>query len=75
MPNINHLLTEASHEIKSLRRRNEILSAKVEVFDSLMCLLNTSPAQRENLAAVDIAWQLDEAVRFLREQTPQPEHE
>ena len=62
------ILTEARHEILSLRRRNEILSAKVEVFDSLMCLLHTSPAQHLQGACVDVAWQLEKEEQRLRDE-------
>lgn len=39
-------LRECEHEIISLRRHNEILSAKVEVMDLFAQVLNTEPAKR-----------------------------
>lgn len=59
------LLLEASNEIESLRRRNEILQAKVDVMDFFACVLHTSPAQPDRLMAVDIAWKLREAAEKL----------
>lgn len=63
------ILNEAKHEINSLRRRNEILSAKVEVMELFACVLHTQPATREQPMCVDIAWQLEqEASRLKSEQ-------
>lgn len=52
------LLIEAENEIRSLRRQNEILTAKVEVMDLFACVLHTSPAERNRGAAPDVAWKL-----------------
>lgn len=62
-----NLMAEAQNEINQLRRRNEILSAKVEVMDAFMCVLHTSPAQRGVMGqSVDVAWQLGEAQSELK---------
>jgi hypothetical protein len=58
-------LTEAIHEIQSLRRRNEVLSAKVEMIDLFACVLHSKPAERTNGASVDIAWFLQKEVDRL----------
>lgn len=52
------LLIDAENEIKSLRRQNEILAAKVEVMDLFAGVLHTSPACRQRGASPDVAWQL-----------------
>jgi len=57
------LLGEAKSEILNLRRRNEILSAKVEVMESFMQVLHTRPAERVEQAAVDIAWQIEQEIQ------------
>lgn len=68
-----HILNEARHEITSLRRRNEILSAKVEVMDLFACVLHTQPASREQGMSIDIAWQLEqEAARLTAMEMAQP---
>ena len=41
------LLQLASSEIKSLRRQNEIMSARLDMFDNMMCILYATPG-REN---------------------------
>ncbi len=62
------LMAEAKHEIENLRRRNEILSAKVEVMYSFMQVLHSSPAQRTNQGmCVDVAWKLGEEIKKLTE--------
>lgn len=38
-----HLLEKASAEIKSLRRSNELMGARLEVFDTMMRLFHTTP--------------------------------
>ncbi len=51
-------LKEAEHEINSLRRRNEILAAKVEVMDSFMCVLHTRPAEHNQTMGIDVVFQI-----------------
>jgi len=65
MSEIRHILNEARHEIIALRRRNEILGAKVEVFESMMCLLHTRPAEHNQPMSPDIAWQIEKAVEAI----------
>ncbi len=59
---IIELLKEAEAQILRLRRTNEILSAKMEVFDSLICVLHTAPASRSQGAEEDIAWRLRQTI-------------
>jgi len=66
------LLNEAAQEIHQLRRRNEILAAKVEVMDSFMCVLHTKPAEHVETAAPDVAWQLSQAAEAIKANQPQP---
>jgi hypothetical protein len=58
----NQLLAEAIDEIRDLRRRNELLSAKVEMIDLFAMVLHTTPAHRSQGASVDIAWKLQKAI-------------
>lgn len=37
------LLTEAKNEIKSLRRQNELMASRLEMFDTMMRLFHTTP--------------------------------
>jgi hypothetical protein len=59
---LKKLLTDAMHEIRDLRRRNEILSAKVEVMDLFACVLHTTAAIRSQGAAPDVAWALQKEI-------------
>lgn len=61
------LLSEAQNEITLLRRRNEILSAKVQVMDNFMCILHTVPASYSPPMEVDLAWRIGNAVNELNE--------
>lgn len=66
-------ITEAQHEINALRRRNEVLAAKVEVFDSMMQMLNTAPATRQQPMSTDVLYLLQkQRDRLEEEQKPQP---
>jgi len=51
-------LREAQHEIQSLRRRNEILAAKVEVMDSFVQVMHTRPAEH----APDIVFEIEKHI-------------
>lgn len=59
------LLIGAREEILSLRRRNEILSAKVEMIDLFSLVLHTKPAYPSQGASVDVAWELERAIREM----------
>lgn len=59
-PELIHDLTDAAQEIRQLRRRNEILEAKVEVFDSMMLLLTTAPNLRPMTASPDVVYKLEQ---------------
>lgn len=52
-------ITEATHEIQLLRRRNEILSAKVEMIDLFACVLHTEPSSRGVMCSEDIVGKLE----------------
>lgn len=59
----NDLLIEAASEITNLRRRNEILSAKVEMIDLFACVLHTRPAAHEGGMSPDVVWAINKYVR------------
>lgn len=53
------ILLRAVDEITSLRRQNELMNAKLEMFDSLMLVLNTQPAYpRTQGMSPDIVWEM-----------------
>lgn len=66
-------LKEAEHEINALRRRNELLSAKVEVFDCMMQVLHTSLAMHSQPMSPDVVYALaKQRDRLEQAQKPQP---
>ena len=67
---LTQLLKDAQQEIQQLRRRNEILGAKVEVMDSFMCVLHTKPAEHLQVMSVDIARQLGQKVAEIEANRP-----
>lgn len=65
MIEMKDLLEEARQEIIHLRRRNEILSAKVEMIDLFACILNTRPWAPAETMGEDIAWKLQKKINEL----------
>lgn len=59
---MKHTLLAAKHEIEALRRRNEILQAKVEVMDLFACVFHTSPATYNPPMGVDVSWELGKEI-------------
>lgn len=65
---MRQLLATAMHEIQDLRRRNEVLSAKVEVMDLFALVLNTSPARQSMGMGEDVAWSLQKKIDELKKE-------
>lgn len=59
------LLIDAREEIVSLRRRNEILSAKVETMELLAGFLHAQVTSRAVGMAEDVAWKLQKEIDKL----------
>jgi hypothetical protein len=55
-------LLRAKEEIISLRRKNEILAAKVEMIDLFNCVLHTVPAPRNYGAGIDVVPELEQLI-------------
>ena len=64
---MKELLQEAREEIVSLRRRNEILGAKVEMIDLFACVLHTRPEFPSRGMAEDVAWKLQVEIDALNQ--------
>jgi hypothetical protein len=60
---VQHMLYEASDEIKRLRRANEILAAKEEVLNIIACATGMTRDMKCG-GSVDVAWKID---NYLRE--------
>jgi hypothetical protein len=59
------LLEQARDEILTLRRQNEILSAKVETMELFACVLRTQPAAILQGYSEDIAWKLEREIQSI----------
>lgn len=72
MQTIISLLTEAKSEIKSLRHQNELMSARLEMFDTMMRLFHTTPNYGSNgMSHPDIVWSIE---KFITSKlTPRPD--
>ena len=56
-----HLLQQASNEIKSLRKQNELMAARLEVFDTMMRLFHTSPNYGSvGMMSPDVVYEVDQ---------------
>lgn len=67
------LLTNAAHEIRDLRRRNEVLAAKVEMIDLFALVFRTRPDYPTVGMSPDVAWALDKKAAEIHEETkPRP---
>lgn len=53
------MLREAANEIKNLRRHNELMSARLEVFDSMMAVLHTPIATKSQGVSPDLVWEIE----------------
>ena len=63
---ITQVLTGAKNEIVYLRRRNEIMSAKLEVFDSMMMLLKARIVEQGCAHSPDICHDIDQMINSYK---------
>lgn len=79
MNEIAQLMTNAAHEIRDLRRRNEVLAAKVEMIDLFAPVFRTRPDFPSVGMSLDVVWELDKKAAELHEasapQAPQSDAE
>lgn len=64
------LLEESVIEINCLRRQNEVMRAKLEMFDSMMLLFTTEPYRKGQGMSPDLVAGIE---RFLKENEHNPE--
>lgn len=72
---LESLAKKACDEIRSLRHRNEILSAKVEMIDLFACVLHSTAAQRDEGQSLDVVWAIEKELHNLsavKEDTSDP---
>lgn len=58
------LLNRANEEIKTLRHQNELMSARLTMFDDVMLILNACPIYKSSgLMHPDIVHEIDRAIK------------
>jgi len=63
---MKELLESALNEIQSLRRQNELMKARLDMFDAVMSALHGQPAlDRQGLMALDVAYELRKQIEEL----------
>lgn len=63
---IEEILERAAEEIRSLRRANEVLAAKVDTMNLFALVLRTSPSYQGQGEGEDIAWRIDQVLSDLK---------
>jgi hypothetical protein len=66
MNDLEHMLRQAVHEIRNLRRANEVLSAQVAVVETFRAAILGAP--RGGGMSPDIAWEME---RYLERDQPE----
>lgn len=62
------LLQQAAQEIRNLRNQNQLMSARLDTFDSMMRLFHTSPNWGNGGAmSPDIVWEIESLLKDQKE--------
>ena len=56
------MLKEAVFEIKSLRRQNELMKARLDMFDAINAILHTQVATRNEGMSPDLVWKIEKYI-------------
>lgn len=62
MPEEIELLKQAASEIKSLRRKNELMEARLDMFDTINMMLHSQPATRSVGMSEDLVWTIEKFI-------------
>lgn len=57
-----HLLIESASEIRQLRKDNQVMAARLDMFDKMMALFNTPPHYAPLGMKEDVVYKLDKAI-------------
>lgn len=69
MDQSNDLLKSAALEIKQLRTQNNLMAARLEVFDKMMLLLHTAPNYPSQVMGEDLVWKIDKYIAANEKET------
>ena len=56
----NQLLERAVHEITKLRRENELMNARLNMFDNILMIMHTEPHRSGEGQAIDLVWEINQ---------------
>jgi hypothetical protein len=70
MTDIIETLECGAEEIRALRRRNEILQAKVDMIDLFAAVLFAKPPEQTVGYGEDVAWRMSKLADHLRSERP-----
>jgi len=62
------LLQRSANEIKALRNENQIMSARLGMFDNIMSLFNASKNQQGGMYAPDVVYEIEKEIACAKEQ-------
>lgn len=67
------LLKNAAIEITNLRRRNELMSARLQMFDDVNAILHTQVASKNEGMSPDLVSQIDKHIAEVKNSQPKNE--
>lgn len=56
------LLKQSVFEIRTLRNQNQLMAARLDMFDSLMSVLHTDVARKGQGMSPDLAWEIEKFI-------------
>lgn len=60
MSNETQMLQTAAMEIRTLRNQNQLMRARLDMFDTLMTVLHTEPARGAGVGmSPDVVWEIE----------------
>lgn len=63
------LLQQAVGEIRTLRSQNQLMSARLDMFDSMMAVLHTDVARKSQGMSPDLVWEIEKFLEKEKETT------
>lgn len=68
-----NMLQRALGEIQQLRRQNELMSARLGMYDQMMLLFTSQPAYQGMAVSPDIAWEIQRHLEHIETQESKPQ--
>lgn len=64
-------MQHAIHELRDLRRSNDIMYARLNMFDNIMSLFHTTPDRKSESMSPDVVWKLEQLIEKERKYAEQ----